>query len=280
MDRIPISEADVIPLESLATDVAGLRILIVNVYAIWHSPTDWILIDCGLPHSGGRIRGWVEEHFGEGTRPRAIILTHGHFDHAGSVEELVSDWNVPVFVHPLELPYVTGVSDYPPPDPTVGGGLMSMLSKLYPRGPSNVGSRVETLPEGGTIPGFPEWRWLHTPGHTEGHISLFRESDRLLLAGDAFCTTKQESFMAVASQRPELHGPPAYFTTDWDQARESVRRLAGLRPRTVGPGHGQPLAGPDVSESLEELARDFDVVARPEHGRYVEEPVRAAPFRG
>jgi glyoxylase-like metal-dependent hydrolase (beta-lactamase superfamily II) len=271
MDKIPIPEQDVVAIEHIGPGIAGLRVLIVNVYAISRPSGEWMLIDCGLPHSQGRIARWAQDHFGQGSRPAAILLTHGHFDHAGSVEELAADWDVPVYVHPLELPHVTGTSEYPPPDPSVGGGLMSLLCKLYPRSPVNLGSRVQVLPENGTIPGFEEWRWLHTPGHTEGHISLFRDKDLVLIAGDAFVTTKQESFLAVATQRPELHGPPAYFTTDWDAARDSVQRLAALRPSTVATGHGRPLAGPDVAEALSALGMDFDRVARPEHGRYVDD---------
>lgn len=85
-------------------------------------------------------------------------------------------------------------------------------------------------------------------------------------------TTKQESLLAAMTYRPELHGPPAYFTTDWDAARESVRRLAALQPAAVGTGHGRPLAGAEVSEALDVLARDFDSIARPEHGIYVNQP--------
>jgi glyoxylase-like metal-dependent hydrolase (beta-lactamase superfamily II) len=150
--------------------------------------------------------------------------------------------------------------------------LMALVSKLYPRGPVDLGTRVQLLPEDGSVPGFPDWRWIHTPGHTIGHVSLFRESDRTLIAGDAFVTTKQESFLAVATQRPELHGPPAYFTTDWDAARDSVERLAALRPEAVATGHGQPLAGSDVAGALATLANDFDRVARPAHGVYVNQP--------
>jgi glyoxylase-like metal-dependent hydrolase (beta-lactamase superfamily II) len=104
---------------------------------------------------------------------------------------------------------------------------------------------------------------------------LFREVDRTLIVGDAFCTTRQESFFAVASQKPELHGPPAYFTTDWDAARDSVRRLAALRPDVIAPGHGQPMAGAETTAALRELAERFDELAVPEQGRYVEHPRRA-----
>jgi len=170
------------------------------------------------------------------------------------------------------MPYVTGQKEYPPPDPSVGGGLMALMSRLYPRGPVNLGDRVRELPSDGSVPNFPEWQWLHTPGHSVGHVSLFRERDRTMIAGDAFVTTKQESLFAALTQRPELHGPPAYYTTNWDDARESVRKLAALRPAAVGTGHGKPIAGAEVVDMLDLLARDFDTIARPEHGIYVDRP--------
>jgi glyoxylase-like metal-dependent hydrolase (beta-lactamase superfamily II) len=272
MDKVTIPEEDVVALESIAPGLVGLRVLIVNVYAISESPSKWILVDTGLPLSGHRIRSWAESHFGKGSRPEYILLTHGHFDHTGAVVELAQEWDVPVYVHSLEVPFVTDQSAYPPPDPFVGGGVMALLSKLYPRGPVDLGNRVKIVPADGSIPEFNDWRWIHTPGHTVGHISLFRERDRTMIVGDAFVTTKQESFLAVATQRPELHGPPAYYTTDWDAARESVERLAALRPLAVATGHGKPLSGEDVPERLSALASNFDRVARPAHGRYVDDP--------
>lgn len=85
---------------------------------------------------------------------------------------------------------------------------MASLSWAYPRGPIDLGDRVRALPGDGRVPGLPEWRWMHTPGHAPGHVSFFREADRTLIAGDAFITTKQESALAVLAQRPEVHGPP------------------------------------------------------------------------
>src|SRR5688572_9417313 len=133
----------------------------------------------------------AESLFGPDAAPSAIVLTHGHFDHVGSLRELVRRWQVPIYAHELELPYLTGRSAYPPPDPTVGGGAMARLSPLYPRGPFDFGDRVRTLPADGAVPGAPGWTWIETPGHSPGHVSLFHVHDRLLVAGDAFVTTKQ-----------------------------------------------------------------------------------------
>jgi glyoxylase-like metal-dependent hydrolase (beta-lactamase superfamily II) len=258
--------------------LAGLRIGIVNVY--FYGPPNagdgrWVLIDAGLHGSDERIVHAAEELYGEGTRPAAIVLTHGHFDHVGALRDLALLWDVPVYAHELELPYLDGRSAYPPPDPAVGGGAMAALSRLYPRGPIDVSEWLRTLPADGAVPGMPGWRWIHTPGHTPGHVSLYRSSDGTLVAGDAFVTTKQESMLAALTQRPELRGPPAYYTTDWEAAKESVRRLGALDPEVAATGHGRPLRGPLMREGLHTLARDFDTLAVPRHGRYVNAPAIA-----
>jgi glyoxylase-like metal-dependent hydrolase (beta-lactamase superfamily II) len=103
-------------------------------------------------------------------------------------------------------------------------------------------------------------------------VSFFRDADRALIAGDAFVTTKQESALAVLTQRPELHGPPMYFTPDWESAWRSVKALAALEPQLAVTGHGQPMRGPQLAADLHDLARDFDVRAMPSHGRYVGRP--------
>jgi len=259
----------------IASDLAYRRCVLVNV-VFWGAAgapdRQWVLIDAGVVGTTGLIASAAEERFGRDSRPAAIVLTHGHFDHIGALQELAERFDVPIYAHALEFPYLDGSASYPPPDPSVGGGMMSMMSRFYPRGPIDVHKRLVALPSDGSIPVMPGWRWIHVPGHTPGQVALWRKSDRTLIAADAFITTNQESAYSVMTQRPELHGPPMYYTQDWNQARESVQRLAELQPEIVITGHGQAMHGPQVRSALHALARDFDRVAVPEQGRYVDRP--------
>ncbi|UYQ95636.1 MBL fold metallo-hydrolase [Chitinophaga horti] len=260
--------------KSIAPGVWGLRDKFVNVYFIHNPETKkWLLVDAGLKTSVGKIRKAAELLFWPQAAPEAIVLTHGHFDHVGALPQLLGAWNVPVFAHEMEAPYLTGKSAYPPADPTAGGGLMTLMSCLYPNKPIDISGHLMTLNDNDPIPGFPEWRCLHTPGHAPGHMSLYRERDGVLIAGDAFVATKQESLIAVMQQRKEVSGPPRYFTCDWVAAAASVRKLAALQPKVAATGHGKPLRG-YMLRDLNQLAENFEEVAVPKHGRYTKEPAR------
>lgn len=259
----------------VAPDLAYQRLAIVNLAMVGvPGSNDWVLIDAGPMHSAGLIQSAAKKRFG-GAAPRAIVMTHGHFDHSGSLEELLKVWNVPVYIHALEAPYFRGEASYPPPDTKTGGGIMPLLSPLFPRGPVDVSRNLQILPESGEVPPLPGWKWLHTPGHTPGHVSYWRESDKSLVVGDAFITTAQESAYSIATQKTEMHGPPMYFTQDFDASKRSVDLLAGLEPEIAVVGHGRAMRGAELRAALHELARDFYKVAVPEDGKYVVHPAKA-----
>lgn len=263
--------------------VPGLHVLrnvFVNLYYAAADPEQphgpWVLIDAGLPGSAATTKQHAAEVFGADNPPAAIVMTHAHFDHAGGLGGLLAAWpGVPVYAHTLELPYLTGNSSYPPPDPTVGGGLMAYLSFAYPKHPYNLGTHVHPLPDDGQVPGLPGWRWVHTPGHTPGHVSFFRQEGHVLVAGDAFTTVRGESALATYTQKQAVHGPPAYFTPDWDAARLSVAELLSLVPEVGATGHGIAMHGEALRTQLAHLAVHFNTLARPKVGRYAHYPATA-----
>ncbi|MEC3883732.1 MBL fold metallo-hydrolase [Halobacillus sp. HZG1] len=251
--------------EQVLDDLAFYRTLIVNVIFIGkEGADDWVLVDCGIGHYCKRIMEAAEKRYGQ-TKPKAIILTHGHFDHVGSAKQLAEEWKVPIYIHPMEMDYVTDKRDYPVGDATVGGGLFSLLSPFFPTHQADLSKYIHPLPNDGTIPFLEEWRFIHTPGHTPGHIALFRDKDKTLIAGDAFITVKQESSMAVFTQHQHVHGPPAYFTHNWEDAEKSVKKLASLQPSVAITGHGLPMEGELLAKQLNDLATNFKELAVPKH---------------
>jgi glyoxylase-like metal-dependent hydrolase (beta-lactamase superfamily II) len=243
---------------------------IVNVIFVGDpAGREWILIDAGMPKSGSKIMEVAKERFPNNDRPSAIILTHGHFDHVGGIVHLIEQWETPVYAHPLEFPFLTGRRPYPEPDTTVEGGLLAKISSIYPHQPIDISPALVELPADGSLPGLPGWRWIHTPGHSPGHVSFFREQDKTLIAGDAFVTVKADSLYKVLVQKKEINGPPRYLTTDWQQAWDSVKKLEALQPEIAITGHGSVMSGEELHNGLALLARDFDRLAIPDYGKYV-----------
>lgn len=261
-----------------AAGVERINMLLVNAYLLGDrgaNDRQWILVDAGVALSASCIMAAAEKRFGCESRPAAIILTHGHFDHMGALPQLADSWDVPIYCHRLEVPYLSGRSSYPPPDPGAGGGMMSVMSRFFPRGPYDFQGRLQALPENGAVPGAPRWRWIHTPGHAPGHVALFRDDDHSLIAGDAFVCTQQESLLAVLLQKAKICRPPAYYTPDWPAARRSVERLLALQPVMAATGHGPPIFGAELQAGLRKLLFDWAAEAVPRGGRYSVRPAIA-----
>jgi hydroxyacylglutathione hydrolase len=105
-------------------------------------------------------------------------------------------------------------------------------------------SVARTLAEWDALPaGFVV---LDTPGHSPGHVSFWREADHTLICGDVFFNLK------VPAPIPGLRQPPDVFTPDPSKNRESERKVAALKPATIGFGHG-PVLHNDAARKLSDF---------------------------
>lgn len=249
--------------ERLANDVFRIPTGLSNAYLVGE-PAAWVLIDAGTDGYADKIRAAAASRFGQGSRPEAILLTHGHFDHSGSAGQLARAWNVSIYAHRLEIPYLTGRSKYPPPDPTVGG-FMSFMMRFFPNKAYDYDGLVKPL-TANVSTALARWQIIETPGHSPGHVSFFRSTDSFLIVGDAFTTVNQDSALDMLRKKKEVCRPPVYYTCDWETAHESVEKLAALNPRILAAGHGEPMSGPKATQQLHELALHVPI---PEDGRYV-----------
>lgn len=146
--------------DMVAEGVYSLCVQIVNVGYV-EAGADWFLIDAGMLEGAGPIIEQAEELFGVNRPPRAIVLTHGHFDPIGAMPDLLKAWDVPIYAHEAEVPYLTGKAEYPPGDPSVGGGLVSGMSPTFPHDGLDLGNRVNVFQDE-AVPGMTGWRVIHT----------------------------------------------------------------------------------------------------------------------
>jgi len=149
---------------------------------------------------------------------------------------------------------------------------MAFLSRFFPSRTVDISDVLRDLPPTGVVPGLEGWLTIPTPGHAPGHVSLWRERDATLIAGDALATANLDSWLGVLTMRPVISRPVSPFTYDWNAAASSVQSLANLNPFLLAAGHGEPISGPRVADELARFAREF---TPPEHGRYIAEAAQA-----
>jgi glyoxylase-like metal-dependent hydrolase (beta-lactamase superfamily II) len=238
-----------------------------NVYFV-RSGLSWVLVDAASANCGQLIQKTAESLFGANARPASILLTHDHPDHAGSALELSRMWGCPVYVHPDELP-IAAAGDLPTFEKYANPldcWIILPLLRSMPRGRvelmlsrTSLKDVVRAYDPGAAVPDLPGWKCIPTPGHTPGHVALFRASDRVLITGDAVVTVDLNSFWGFLSwclrlNKQRVSGPPWYSTWNRRAAKESVAVLADLEPRVLAPGHGGPMTGDGTARELHAFA--------------------------
>jgi hydroxyacylglutathione hydrolase len=190
-----------------------------------------VLIDAGGKPDRRRILKQLSGH-----KVTAHALTHAHPDHQGSSHAVCTELGIPFLVPERD---VAAAED---PDQIAARQPDNWLPKLMQAMFAGPGHKVDqVLHEGDEVAGFTV---LDTPGHSAGHVSYWRESDRVLIAGDVVNT------MHPFTMKRGLREPFDVFTPDPAENRRSIKRIADLEPALLLVGHGPPVRDPQKLTDL------------------------------
>lgn len=190
----------------------------INCYVI-----DDILIDSGIRSSGNKILKAIKN-----IAITKHILTHAHADHQGSSDFICNALNIPLWTSELEKQNAESgkvTHEYPN-----SKSLIAQFQQNFWAGKGHKVSHI--LKEGDAVGSFTV---IDTPGHSRGHISFFRETDRVIIVGDALVN------MNLLTTFVGLDQPPNLFTTDKKRNIESIRKIYDLKPKILCFGHGPVL---------------------------------------
>ncbi len=200
-----------------------------NVYLV-EDGEKLILIDTGLPRNDKKITKYIEGLGRKPTDVSTIVLTHFHIDHVGSAKKMKELTNAKVAVDELDADYVAGKKAPPKPKNLMFKALSSVF-KAAPVEPELLlkdGDKVGRLIV------------IHTPGHSEGSISLLDAERKVMFAGDA-----------IRFMDGKIMGSPEQFTLDMDKEKDSIRRISTFDFDILLSGHGQPLM-PNASQKVKD----------------------------
>ncbi|WP_438421025.1 MBL fold metallo-hydrolase [Bacillus siamensis] len=203
------------------------------------SENDVVLVDTGMPRSENLIAAELEKRGLSIDQLTAIILTHQDIDHVGSLAKLLEvNPNIKVLAHEFERPYIEG-------NLPLIKGLPGPLDDQFSEGyvvPTAAPVIQRTLTDGEELNIAGGLIIIHTPGHTDGHISLYHLASKTLIAGDAMII------------RDLLEGPNPMHTPDLEKAYKSITKFAAFDIKRVICYHGGMYESETLNEEIAQIA--------------------------
>jgi glyoxylase-like metal-dependent hydrolase (beta-lactamase superfamily II) len=258
----------------------------VNVYVLV-GKDGWALVDAGIGMPDSRTAFWAElQHIGlELDQLHTIVLTHHHPDHIGLSGELQEQSGAAVYMHPIDEAGVqiiwsgtmperfNTVSHFfkrhglPPTDfwfTQVDPEVMRTIIRVPPHEAFTLVEDGEEIDLAGE-----RYRVIWTPGHSDGHICLFRERDGVFLAADHVLPRITPN-VGLYSKRDRENPLGDYLN--------SLRKVANLPASIVLPGHGEPfsdLAGRTAEIIEHHRLRELEILTlldgQPQHAYQIAE---------
>jgi glyoxylase-like metal-dependent hydrolase (beta-lactamase superfamily II) len=185
-----------------------------------------------------------------GERPRALLLTHIHLDHAGATGALVERWpELEVYVHERGAPHLVDPSKL-----LASAGRLygeERMAALWGRVPPVPAERVAALRGGEALPLAGGFRVAYTPGHASHHVSYLHEDSGRAFVGDMAGVRIPPAHLTIAPTPP-----PDVDVEAWDR---SLELIAEWQPASLGLTH---FGGVDeVQEQLEAVRASLHELA-------------------
>lgn len=178
------------------------------------------LVDTGLPGQERLFADYLGKLGYTLQSVRQIVITHYDLDHVGSAAALKTMSGATVCAHRKDVPYI----EERQPRPGIKRVLPLLTAPVYGRLKP---VEVDVALEGDTSLG--KLRIIETPGHSPGHI----------------CVALGDAFLIGDLLQGGVKEAPGFFIWQRSLARESVKKIARLRPNLLLPGHGEPDIEPE-----------------------------------